>query len=904
VQEQSRTSESQTPGGEGEQRVTLSRGFFVVMRGAAVGLPATITEPAITLDPTMLRVLEHLSSSAPATRSQIAAEIADCPADEVEAFLELLVERRLLVAPGLEPSPPAATPIALDELRLDPDAVIVLPSPVALRLRPGGFEWHDHEGRLRLRASVRELCALAASVTRPAAMDEAFERHVAVLGSVALDRDDFDRTVERAVAAGIAYLYDSSDPAHTSIDRLAGEYHEGVRRALRTRGAFRQVQNRHDREMAARPEGLRPTVPVMGVNGMWSTPPLALGMLIAHARAHDGGVLEATYDFSPVLLTNEEQLRQFAASRPPGVYLFSDYAWTVDQNLRLSQAVKEVSPHSVTVHGGPEMPKYPGDGEAFLERHPHVDVSVIGEGEVTLTELLVALAPSMAAGTADLSLLGDVPGLLYSHGGRVVRSGPRDRVADLDALPSPILAGMFDPFKAASPSSLLILETNRGCPYGCTFCDWGASTMSRIRKFDLDRVFEELRWAAEHKIGTLFIADANFGIFERDVDIAQHIADLKAEFGFPLYASSNFAKNTVKYLRPIIGIFSAAGILTEGKVSLQTMDEPTLLTIRRKNIKVEKYEDLATEFHRAGLSLSVEMMMGLPGSTATSFRNDLQSCIDRDVRGFVYPTVMLPNSPMNDPQYREENGLVAKPGEYVCETATYTRAEWDAMYQLRAVFQLCDLFGVLRQVATFVRSELGIGEVEFYERIGAAALDDRERFPTLAFTLNSGSHTMVPPSSWALMLDDVERYLTEDLGLPADDALATALEVQRALLPARERTFPLRLQLPHDYGAWHRAVNEERLGRDRQGWHEIVPRLGTYPPAEFPVDDPMGVCQFTNNIVANEQLHGGWWEFDSPASRPRPTGQDDELDLGAIAVDAVPADTKSPPDALGVSVLS
>ena len=34
-----------------------------------------------------------------------------------------------------------------------------------------------------------------------------------------------------------------------------------------------------------------------------------------------------------------------------------------------------------------------------------------------------------------------------------------------------------------------MLESNRGCPYGCTFCDWGSATLSKVRNFDLDRVY-------------------------------------------------------------------------------------------------------------------------------------------------------------------------------------------------------------------------------------------------------------------------------------------------------------------------------------------------------------------------------------------------------------------------------
>ncbi len=113
-----------------------------------------------------------------------------------------------------------------------------------------------------------------------------------------------------------------------------------------------------------------------------------------------------------------------------------------------------------------------------------------------------------------------------------------------------------------------------------------------MRKFDLDRVFAELEWCAANGF-KIAIADANFGIFERDVAIAERIAELKADHGHPRFVGNNYAKNTVKHLSKIIDIFTQAGIVAEGKMSMQSFDDDTLLTIRRKNIKVEKYDDLA-----------------------------------------------------------------------------------------------------------------------------------------------------------------------------------------------------------------------------------------------------------------------------------------------------------------------
>ena len=121
---------------------------------------------------------------------------------------------------------------------------------------------------------------------------------------------------------------------------------------------------------------------------------------------------------------------------------------------------------------------------------------------------------------------------------------------------------------------------------------------------------------------------------------------------------------------------------------------------------------------------------------------------------------------------------------------------------------------------------------------------------------------MVPPVSWRLFLDEVKTYLVDDLGMADDSALATALDVQRAILPARERSFPLELELDHDFAAWHRAALDARGADHRHDWTSVVPRLGSYGPATLPVDDPHGVCSGAmSEVLASLNLQGGFWEF-------------------------------------------
>ena len=592
--------------------------------------------------------------------------------------------------------------------------------------------------------------------------------------------------------------------------------------------------------------------------------PAALGMIVAYAHEFDGGRLQGRYDFVPEFLTDEETLLARAAT--PSIFLFSNYVWTLERNLAFSALVKRANPESVTIHGGPSTPKYEQDAEDFFAEHQHVDITVRNEGEATFAEILDALDLKQRN---SVDALRDVAGLTFrSDTGAIVRTDERERITELDTIPSPYLLGLLNPFGAAQAGA--IIETNRGCPYGCTFCDWGSATLSRIRKFSLERVFAELEWSASNQIDVASIADANFGIFERDVEIAQKIADLKREYGFPRTVAVNYAKNTVKHLRQIIEILGDVEILTEGVVSLQSFDEPTLKIIRRSNIKLERYNELSAEFRRSRLPLAADIMMGLPGSTPPAFRNDLQQCTDRDVRVRANPTQLLPNSPMNDPAYRQEHGIVAKPGEILTEAASFTRAEWEQMDRLRRAYYIFDNWGVLRYVARFVRQAIGMREVDLYDRLSRDAEADPIAWPSIATTVRLSEAFMAPPGSWGLFVDEVHRYVTSVLGVADDSALHTVLMVQLAHLPAVDREFPVVLSLPHDYIGWQDEMLAAREDGHRADWEQMIPPLSSYPAAELKISDPNDICR--TDIGKPMGMLGfalRSWELDSRAARPR-----------------------------------
>ncbi len=411
----------------------------------------------------------------------------------------------------------------------------------------------------------------------------------------------------------------------------------------------------------------------------------------------------------------------------------------------------------------------------------------------------------------------------------------------------------------------MILESNRGCPYGCTFCDWGSATLSRIRKFDLERVRAEIEWVGKAGAKVVVMGDSNFGIFERDLEIAKIFVETKATYGAPEQVVFSYAKNTVKYVEKIVRTMVDGGIFGQAGISIQSFDEQTLDIINRKNIKTERYDELTRTFRESQLPVYTDLMIGLPGSTLQSVANDLQHCIEREVMVRSYPTQLLTNSPMNAPEYRELHQIKIDEDDMLISTSSYTAEERKEMDRVVARYHAAESYGTLRQVVRWAHHRTGKPEIEVLNAIGELANDDQERFPLTSWLLSRFLEYSIAPTTWPLFYDEIEQILRDLYGdALLDDEWTTVRTVQEALMPDRGRAFPYTVPLEHDYVAWSWRYSEARA--DHVEPAEVVPPLADFPPADLVITDPNDVCV--------EQM-GGWhwtadyhyWELGSPLAR-------------------------------------
>ena len=599
-------------------------------------------------------------------------------------------------------------------------------------------------------------------------------------------------------------------------------------------------------------------IPVYFVPHMENHFPLALGVLFSALKNYKEGELLKRFQLIPIHFLEPAELlsgpyRKFGA----GVWLFSNYMWSVELNLEISEAVKKHNKANITIHGGPSTPDYKVACQDFMQQHRSIDIAVHGEGEVAICEIVNAIVHQEGSGFAfDDFLLSAVTGISFrtAISGNIVQTSSRERMRELDVIPSPYLSGYFDQYGGRVEAA--IIESNRGCPYGCTFCDWGSATNQKVRKFDLERVYDELEWIGKNRIRVLWIADANFGMYERDIDISKHIVAIKAKYGFPQEVVVNYTKNSTLKLVEIIKIFTEGNIISQGIISIQTTDETTLDVINRKNIRTERYDELSKIFSDLRLPLSTDLMIGLPGITVEAFAKDLQRYIDMDVSVKAYPTQLLPNSPMADPEYIKKYDIKVDANNYLVSSYSYSEQDLALMKEIYQVYVMADGYSLLRYVMRYLQWEHGIKSIEFIQSLLRAVTEDALTYPQLTWAVKFFNQEKCMPGGWHKFYVELQQFITGNYGIEADSALHTVMLVSKLSMPEDSLKYPLHAELPHDFVSYF------------QNFRNDARPLSDYPPAQFQVSDPNSMTSVNMDYMQYD-THQFFWELASDISRPK-----------------------------------
>lgn len=413
--------------------------------------------------------------------------------------------------------------------------------------------------------------------------------------------------------------------------------------------------------------------------GVWDLPlesmPLASGFLKATALNDDR--LRQRCHIEIMNFRGGDSLTKMAqevfANDPPDIIAFSVLGWNYRDFGALAETFKQLNPDGWVVFGGTHVAN---QGARTFRMHPEVDIVVNGEGEMVFKDLLNAYLDG--ASPRDLPL---ITGISYQGSeGEVVTTPPRARLDDLDVIPSPFLTGAIDltDDDGRFKYDVALMETNRGCPYKCSFCYWGGATGQRIRAFSRERLRAELELFAKHKVHTIVLCDANFGILPIDAEFVEDMIEVRDKFGYPRALETSWAKNKSKLFFAIVHRMKEAGMRSSFTLALQTLSDDALKTMNRHNMKVNEWEDLAQWLNKEGLDCYAELIWGAPGETVESFMDGYDRLSRYVSRIAVYPLHLLPNT--DYAEKKGEYGLITVRGdrddfEYILSHNTMTLEE-------------------------------------------------------------------------------------------------------------------------------------------------------------------------------------------------------------------------------------
>jgi len=375
--------------------------------------------------------------------------------------------------------------------------------------------------------------------------------------------------------------------------------------------------------------------------------PIGMGYVAAY--------LESIFDSDIEILQFRkfEELHDALATHVPAVVAFGSYSWNTALTRRTAAYVKQRHPGTVVAVGGPDVSQVPSMATKLLETSPQFDFVIPNEGEGPMRELLTAM---FAGGGLDELRRCGVNGCLSLGAKGELTGTVMDRFDDaIEAIPSPYLTGLMDRF-LADPDYLPIIQTARGCPYHCTFCVSGKNSWSKVKGFPLDRIKAEIDYVAERAAARyLRLADENFGIQHRDVEIAEYVMERRRHTGFPQGVSIYTDKHPTERVKQINLLMRE---LMPFCISFQSASSDVLNNIKRINLKNDTIKAAVAFANDNGLMLVSELIFALPGETAKSFLTSIDLLIDMRFESIAINQLrILKGTEMDLPEDRKKHGV-------------------------------------------------------------------------------------------------------------------------------------------------------------------------------------------------------------------------------------------------------
>jgi len=321
-----------------------------------------------------------------------------------------------------------------------------------------------------------------------------------------------------------------------------------------------------------------------------------------------------------------------------GIYCCAPY---VDSVKNIARLTKEYDRAATVVVGGP----HPTLTKEEMLTDSNIDVSVVGEGEKTLLEILRAVEEGKSFNT--------IRGIVYRAGSKIIQTPVREYLEDLDTLSFPYeyAPEVLKDYKDYPKSAFSTVMMTRGCNHNCIFCGSRCVFGTKIRYRSVGHVTTELMSIAKMGIREVNFVDDVFGANkEYAIKLCESLIHNLKGLQWNCYSRVDLINEQLVTLMKKAGCRSIAIGVESGNNEL--------LRKMRKGITAQTAVNAAKIIREHKIRIHAFYLIGFPGETEKTLTDTLD--IMKKIGGQIIYNIFTPYPGTDAFDFCMQNGLIGK----------------------------------------------------------------------------------------------------------------------------------------------------------------------------------------------------------------------------------------------------
>jgi len=323
---------------------------------------------------------------------------------------------------------------------------------------------------------------------------------------------------------------------------------------------------------------------------------------------------------------DDDKIVEYINSNKIDLLCLSIYLWNQqfvrDQLLRIKN---KLHPNCKIMIGGPSVDVNIDD--TFFIQHPYADYAIYGPGETAFADLLEHLLEDKKLIAFNVSNLA----WFDQSKDKLVVAGYKN-VSQSQVSPFLYNKDFFEDIvsheiKDNNYKVILPYELTRGCPYSCTFCDWNSGLSNKVsrRKHTYQ---EEIDLFQKIGINSIYFADANFGQYDEDIEIAEYLVQKNLLENANFKIDGNLSKLKKDNNLKLYHLFAKGDLVGRDwafTFSVQDINKTVLNNIERPDVGWDVHKKMILELHNCypHYNSKIQFIVGLPGQNLATIKESL-----------------------------------------------------------------------------------------------------------------------------------------------------------------------------------------------------------------------------------------------------------------------------------------